>query len=358
MYAVIMAGGAGTRFWPMSRKNRPKQFLDITGRGPMIVEACDRLSLLCTDGDMAIILGREHLAEARTLFANRSIRLVAEPVGRNTAPCMGLGAICARRAGCRDAVAFLPADHYIADPKSFLGGLSAAGALAKSGGIVTLGIVPNRPETGYGYIRRDATPIPIDHQTAYGALAFVEKPDLETAVSYLQSRDYLWNAGIFVATADTILNEIRQWLPKWYDGLMRLEQVWDTPKFEEALADVYAGLEGISFDYGVMEKTWENVYVLPCECGWSDVGSWFSFYELRAESHDRNQNATEGEVVLIDCEKNLVASHGGRLVACLGLHNVLVVDTPDALMVTDLDRSQDIRKIVTHLKQTGKEDLL
>ncbi len=358
MHAVIMAGGAGTRFWPISRQHKPKQLLDITGHGPMIVETCDRLSPVCDDSEMIIVLGKDHLADTRALFPDRSIHLLAEPVGRNTAPCIGLGAIMARHLGCKGAVAFLPADHYIAKPGAFIESLKTAGALAEEGGIVTLGIVPNKPETGFGYIRREAFAIDVHGMTAYDVLEFVEKPDLVTATRYLKSGEYYWNAGIFVATPETILAEIRNFLPTLYEGLVRLEKAMETEAFNEALFDVYQQLEGISFDYGIMEKTQEKVSVIPCECGWSDVGSWSSLYDLRSGEYDENRNLGQGETLLIDCKGGFVSAKSGRLVTCLGLEDILVVDTPDALLVTRLDRSQDIRKTVDQLKKDGKENLL
>ena len=358
MFAVIMAGGSGTRFWPASRKQRPKQFLDITGRGPMVVETCNRLKSIVRDEDTLIILGYRHLEEARSLFSGRRVHLIAEPVGRNTAPCIGLGAVYARYLGREGPVAFLPADHFIADSTSFVNAVAAAGELASSGGIVTLGIVPTRPETGYGYIRRDSFSFEAGPVTAYTVLEFVEKPDLEQALQYISSGEYYWNGGIFVATPKTILTEISKYLPELYAGLQRLSEALGTKSFEQEFKDVYNTIKGISFDYGIMEKTKEMVYVVPSNCGWSDVGSWASLYELRKAEHDNNQNLIEGDSLLIDCRKSFVSALGGRLVACLGLENCLVVDTEDSLLVADINRSQDVRNIVDQLKKTGKEGLL
>ncbi len=358
MFAVIMCGGSGTRFWPVSRRHKPKQFLNITGRGPMVVETCDRLRPMFRDKEMILVLGQEHLQYARGLFRGRGVHLVAEPVGRNTAPCMGLGAVYAQHLGCKRPVTFLPADHFIADPSSFLKALETAGRLAGSGGIVTLGIVPSRPETGYGYIHRGSQQLDVDGTAAYRVREFVEKPDLERAQRYLADGEHYWNGGIFVATPETILTEMKRCLPLLYKGLMRLRDALDAGGFEAELDRVYREVEAISFDYGIMEKTRADVYVVPCECGWSDVGSWASLYELRTDGHDDGQNLTDGEAILIECEGSFVSSQGGRLVACLGLNNCLVVDTPDTVLVGDLSRSQDIRKIVDRLKGSGKEKLL
>lgn len=358
MYAIIMAGGSGTRFWPLSRSHRPKQLLNISGEEPMLVETCDRLRPLVPDENMIIVLGKNHLKDAQELFQDRKIHILAEPVGRNTAPCIGLGAIYARYLGCDEPIAFLPADHFIASPASFLESLRTASELAGSGGIVTLGIVPTRPETGYGYIRREATPVDFPGSPACEVSSFVEKPDVETARSYLFSGDYFWNAGIFVSTCETILREIESQLPDLFHGLMELEKSMGAGSFEGTLKEVYDHLEPVSFDYGVMEHAASPVYVIPCECGWSDVGSWLSLYELREEDYDGNGNLSDGETVLVDCNNSYISGKSGRLVACIGIDHCIVVDTEDALLVGNLKRSQDIRKIVEQLKKMKKEALL
>jgi len=324
----------------------------------MVVETCDRLDSLARDEEIILVLGDKHLEEAKDLFSGRGVHMLAEPVGRNTAPCIGLGAVYANHLGCEGPVAFLPADHFIGDPFRFLEDLRAAEEIADRGGIVTLGIVPNRPETGYGYIRRDQSRIYVGGRPAYKVLKFVEKPDLKKACSYLTSGEYYWNGGIFVAKPETILNETKEQLPELYEGLQRLARSLESGEFEEELKDVYGALTGISFDYGIMENTKEEVYVIPSECGWSDVGSWESLYELRASEQDKEQNLVDGETILIECEKNFVSGCAGRLVACLGLKDTLIVDRPDALLVADLNRTQDIRKIVDRLKEMGKDKML
>jgi len=358
MYAVVMCGGSGTRFWPMSRGQKPKQFLNITGKGPMVMETCDRLNPLVRDKDIILVLGKGHIQEATACFDGRDVHMLAEPVGRNTAPCMGLGAIYARYLGCREPMAFLPADHFIGDPETFLRDLQWAGEVAAGGGIVTLGIVPHRPETGYGYIQKEPHPIDTGRQRAYRVKKFVEKPDLDTAMRYLAGGEYLWNGGIFVAMPETILTEMKKFLPELHEGLMRVEPVLGTDRFESVLKEVYDGLAGISFDYGIMEKTVQAVYVVPSACGWSDVGSWASLYELRKDEYDAKGNLCDGDTVMVDCERNLISAGGGRLVTCLGLKDCVVVDTADAVLVAHQERSQDIRKIVERLREEGRKKLL
>jgi len=285
----------------------------------MVVETCNRLRPLVRDHEMILVLGAEHLNEAKDLFKGRDVHFLAEPVGRNTAPCIGLGAIYARHLGCAGPVAFLPADHYIGQPSRFLEDLRTAGEIAAGGGIVTLGIVPNRPETGYGYIQKGPGRLNTGEKPAYHVSRFVEKPDLETAKRYLASGEYFWNAGIFVSKPQTIMQEIERHLPDLHKGLERVSAALGTDRFETELRNLYGGLTGISFDYGIMERTQEDVVVVPSECGWSDVGSWASLYELRSLDADESKNVTDGETLLISCEKSCVSSAGGRLVACLGL---------------------------------------
>ncbi len=357
MHAVIMAGGSGTRFWPASRKGRPKQFLCITGADPMVLDTCNRLAPMVSDEDITLVMGEEHLSEARVLFEDRAVHLIGEPVGRNTAPCIGLGAIHADYLGYSEPVAFMPADHYIADVNAFLNALKTASLMVVSGGIATLGIVPTRPETGYGYIRKGELVSENPGSLVYEVDGFVEKPDEETALKYLQSGEYLWNAGIFVATPGTVLKEIQACLPDLFEDMQRLSAALGTDGFEREMSEVYGGLEGVSFDVGVMEKTSSPVFVVPADCGWSDVGSWNSVYELRRNEQDRVGNLVDGEALLTDCRRTFVSSGGGRLVACLGMEGCLIVDTPDALLVADLDHSQEIRRIVDKLVRRGRGDL-
>lgn len=359
MHCVVMAGGSGTRFWPASLRRMPKQFLDITGRGPMVVETCQRLSTLCRDEELILVIAREHQEETERLFAGRGVHIVAEPVGRNTAACIGLGALYALHLGTKAPVVFLPADHFIPDKSAFAADLDRAAYVAQSGAMVTLGITPTRPETGYGYIRRSEEKLDALGKPAYKVSGFVEKPDFERAMDYVAGGEYYWNAGIFVAKAETILEEIEHHLPVLHAGLERLtETIRRTGSFEGELETVYSSLEPVSFDYGIMERTRRPVWVVPCECGWSDVGSWSSLYDLRKEEYDGNGNLSEGDSVLVDCKDSFVSSKGGKLIACLGLKNCLVVDTPGAILVADLNKSQDIRKIIEELKGGKREKLL
>jgi mannose-1-phosphate guanylyltransferase len=358
MHVVIMAGGSGTRFWPVSRQARPKQFLNVTGKGPMVVETCGRLSSLVDEKEIILVIGYEHLDETRALFRGRDVHILAEPVGRSTAPCIGLGAIYASHLGCQGPVAFMPADHFIAKPSALVESLRQASEIASTGAIVTLGIVPTKPETGYGYIQWKEERPDFWKQSAYRVAAFVEKPTAEKARQYMLRGDYLWNAGIFVATPEAIMKAMEKYLPRLHQGMKRLIPALGTEGFENQLEVVYEGLESISFDYGIMERTTDPLFVVPCDCGWSDVGSWESVYELREDELDKDGNLSEGECVLIDCEKSFVSSKGGRMVTCLGLKDCLVVDTSDALLVADVNKSQEVRRITEQLKRKRRNDLL
>jgi mannose-1-phosphate guanylyltransferase len=356
MHVVIMAGGSGTRFWPVSRELRPKQFLNIVGDKPMVVATYERIKSLVTDDRILLVVGERHRKETERFFANSAVRLLAEPKGRNTAPCIGLAAKYIDHLGGREPIIVLPADHYIANAEVFRNALLQAARLAAEGGIVTLGIVPTRPEKGYGYIKRHAQP---EKDNVYRVLKFVEKPDLETARDYLLSGDYYWNAGIFVATPQTLLDEFYNQMPHFADGLDQLKLSFDRPEFQAKLESLYDSIEGISFDYAIMEKTSRPVYVVPCDCGWSDVGSWFSLYEVRmGNKKDGLGNVTEGNTLLIDCKDSFLVSRGKRLLTALGLKNILVVDTDDAIMVADLERSQEVKKIIDILKESGSIELL
>ena len=358
MDAVIMAGGSGRRFWPLSRSRRPKQFLDIIGGEPMIVTTFRRVKDLVGEEHVTLVVGEEHEEEARRLFEPFKVNLLVEPAGRNTAPCIGLAARFIAASGRNDPVAVLPADHFIARPETFLRGLGEAATLAREGAIATLGIVPTRPETGYGYIQQGKEARPVAG-SARPVRRFVEKPDMAKARSYLADGDFYWNAGVFVATPETLLEELAAHLPAFARELEKLDPFFNTPELSGALRALYRKTPRISFDVAVMEKTSRPVYVVPCDCGWSDVGSWESLHEARkAGEGDSMGNVVEGEVRLMDCRGSMAVSRGGRWVTGVGLENILVVDTGDALLVADLKRSQEIKELTEELERAGLERLL
>jgi len=358
MYVVIMAGGSGTRFWPLSRQKHPKQFLDIIGGKPMLRQTYERISELVPDRNVFVVVGKSHEQETKKILADKKdIHILAEPFGRNTAPCIGLAAMVISQQGNDLPIVILPADHFIAQPDVFRSDIQKAGDLAgKTNCIVTIGIVPVRPETGYGYIERESEKI---ENGIYRVKSFVEKPDFETAKRYLESGRYFWNAGIFVARPSVLLGEFEKHMPDFYSNLVRLADHIGKEDFKTYLEALYEKAPNISFDYAIMEKTETEVYVVPSACGWSDVGSWYSLYELRATREgDDKGNLLDGSGKFFNCRNCFVMNRGTQWIAMLGLKDVLIVNTDDAILVADLKMHQQVRKITEHLKQSDKDELL
>jgi mannose-1-phosphate guanylyltransferase len=351
MFAVIMAGGSGTRFWPASRQHLPKQFLKIISDRTMLEDTVARVSRFTQLDRVYTVVGRVHADMTTKLFAHTAVKTLVEPVGRNTAACIGLAALHVKRISCDEPMVVLPADHFIADVESFAGIIRAAAEVARTGAILTLGIAPAKPETGYGYIKIAAEMGKSSGHPYYAVERFVEKPDYKTALGYLSEGNYLWNSGIFIFTPQTILSEIETCLPDLYQGLIEIERSIDRPHYDAVVERVYAGLSSISIDYGVMEKTRKPILVFKADFGWSDVGSWQALYELRRGEYDDQENLLLGETMIADSKRNLVYSGTGRQVALLGVEGLVVVDTPDALMVADLDRSQDVKRFPEMLKR-------
>jgi mannose-1-phosphate guanylyltransferase len=355
MYAVIMAGGSGTRFWPASREHLPKQFLPITSGRTMLEETLDRVIPLFGEEAVYVVVNQLHADLARQLIGDRRVELLVEPVGRNTAACVGLAALHIRKRDEDAPVVVLPSDHYVANVENFLQLIKAAAEVARSGSIVTLGIEPTRPETGYGYIKIGKAEGQVLNNSYYQVERFVEKPDNETARSYLMSGGYLWNSGIFALTARTALSEIETCMPSLSGGLREIEESIGKPNYSDVVNDAYEGFESVSIDYGVLEKTKIPVYVFPAGFGWSDVGSWQALYELRSQDLDEQKNLFLGEALAIQSRGNLVFSNTDRLVALLGVEGLVVVDTGDVLLIAPLDRSQEVKQFPLILKKNHKD---
>lgn len=354
VYAVIMAGGSGTRFWPASRSALPKQFLAISGNKSLLEETVDRIEPLIPRDRVFVVGARRHKEKMTELFSGTPVRVILEPSARNTAPCVGLAAAHIAVEAPEAIMVVLPADHYIGDEDAFRKDLEKACHAAANGGISTVGITPNRPETGYGYIKRGEAL----GDNIYKVEKFVEKPSYETALKYLASGAYLWNCGVFVLSAKVALDELSSSLRSGKESLFKIMNSIGRMNYEQVLAKAYDSIESISFDYAVMEKTEKPIYVIPGSFPWSDVGSWQSVYELRADQSDNAGNVIEGDAVVLDCEKCLVTATSGRMVAIVGLKELLVVDTEDALLVADMERSQDVRKIIDELKASQRVELL
>jgi mannose-1-phosphate guanylyltransferase len=359
IYPIIMAGGSGTRFWPASRANYPKQFLNIIGSNTMVEETLKRVKPLAAEEHTIIVSNKEHHQILHTLLGENRCVILEEPLGRSTAPCVGLAAMYLKKQGILDQpMVVLPADHFIAEEETFRKIILIGCKLAQEGDIITLGIVPTRPETGYGYLERGEVKKETEGVTVCAIRRFVEKPDQKTALEYLNSGKYFWNGGIFIFTPKTILEEIKLHLPSLYAGLQIIEEAMGTSRYQEVLLSVYQHLPSLSIDYGVMEKTKHPVLTLPGDFGWSDVGSWESVYDLRKKERDKEGNLTHGDVILIDTKSSFVFSQSGKVVVGLGIKDLLIVDTQDVILVGDLKKSQDIRKIIEALKERKQHRLL
>jgi len=353
LYPVIMAGGSGTRFWPLSRKGRPKQFLPLTTNQPLIADTQTRLRGLAKPKDTFVVCGKAHqrLVKA-SVKALPPKNVLVEPAARNTAPAIALAALHVAAREPQGILAVLPSDHHVANVAEFQRVLQAAATVAQEGYLVTLGIKPSRPETGYGYIRV-GEPLPGE---ARKVLAFVEKPDLETAQGYLASGDYLWNGGIFVFRADAILSAFEEHMPELWKGLEKLRAALGKRTYAGVLAKVFPKLPSTSIDYGVMEKA-KNIAVVPGDFGWSDVGSFAALPEVRPQDEKGNVISGKGAVV-VDCEGCVVLAGDKKPLAVVGLRDVVVVDAGDAFLVVPKDKSQDVRKVVEALKARKLDALL
>jgi mannose-1-phosphate guanylyltransferase len=354
-YAVIMAGGSGTRFWPLSREARPKQFLSIGGGGTLIAQTFERLLGVADPSRILVVAGRAHRdAILSALPGLRTENLICEPCARNTAPAIGLAAVHIHARDPEAVMAVLPADHHIGDTAAFHTVLGAAFSAASSGSIITLGITPSRPETGYGYICKGASLGEVGGSEIFGVEAFVEKPDRNRALDYVMSGRYLWNSGMFIFRTDGILAEFQRHLPDVYAQLKTIGGAIGTPGLDGVLETAFKAMPSISIDYGIMEKV-GGIRLIPATIAWSDVGSWASLPEVSAV--DENGNVVSGDTVVVE-SSGCVIENGAQLVAAVGLRDTAVIATRDAVLVCPLDRTQDVKKVVDQLKAKGRRELL
>ena len=358
-HAVILAGGRGTRFWPRSRTRTPKQLLNIVGSDTMLEQTAARLAPLFPASRQWVVTNTEQAAAVRKQLPRvPASHVLAEPIGRNTAAAIGLAAAHILHAGMgkeNDALmAVLPADHYIARAADYLKIVRAALHVAQAAGSpVVLGVPPSRPETGFGYIERargkslDPEGVPV-----FSVRRFTEKPALPLAKKYVSSGRYFWNAGMFFWRVSTFLGNLEKFLPKTHDALMHLAAEIGTPRYARALAQIYPKLENISVDYAILEPATRradspSVFVLPAEVGWSDIGSWAAVYELLARK--TGENVSAGPFTTIDSQGNFLWSPK-KFVAAIGIRDLVVVETDDALLLCPRDRAQDVGKIVKWLE--------
>jgi mannose-1-phosphate guanylyltransferase len=358
LWAVILAGGSGTRFWPASRNAVPKQLLPIgpTADRSLIAATVRRLEPLCPANRVIVATGA-HLVEAtrRALPALASTAFLGEPVARNTAACIGWATLVVRRWDPEAIVMVLPSDHHVGDESAFRLVLAQAAASAETGTITTVGITPSRPETGYGYIEVGAEVGGGVHRV----VRFVEKPTRAVAEQYVQSGRYVWNSGMFFFRAATLLEAIAEHMPELWAGLERIERAAESePEREQAIiGEVFAGLPSVSIDYGLMEKA-TTLNVVPASFGWSDVGSWESAWELGAR--DADGNVADPNALLLDCQGSLLrdlrTDVRRRVVAAVGIQDLCIIETDDALLIIPRERAQDVRLVVEALKRRGDLD--
>jgi mannose-1-phosphate guanylyltransferase len=358
IYAVIMAGGVGSRFWPRSRERSPKQVLEIVGSGSMIINTIARIQPLVPPDRVMVVTNK--LQEDIIHQQAPSLPLqnvLVEPLGRNTAPCIGLAAKWIHRNDPNAIMVILPADHIIRDVEEFLRVIQRAAQVAdESDALVTIGIKPTHPETGYGYIQFEDSSEQNPHvsEGVYRVKTFAEKPNLETAEKFLKSGDFLWNSGMFIWKVRVILQEIEKHLPELSEQLVSLEPAIGTETYQSTLEHVYGVIRSISIDYGVMEKA-SNVFVAKGDFGWSDVGSWDEVVRLTPTNGD--ENALRGTVIVKDSHRNYIDA-GNKVVATIGVDDIIVVTTDDAVLICKKGHSQDVKEVVDYLRRKQLNELL
>ncbi len=348
LYAVILAGGSGTRFWPASRASYPKQFLSLTGAESMLQGTLARLGSKIK-GERVFIVTNKRFAKIIEKQAARfdvpKANILLEPSGKNTAPAIAWAAAIINSRDPDAVMAVLPSDHLIQNKKAYIATLDEAVSLANEGYLVTLGIVPTRPETGYGYIK--GRKVTKSGRALHEVEQFVEKPSLDKAVAYLKTKKYFWNSGMFIWKTSVILDEFKNLLPD-------LHKAFTGGFTQKAVEKFWDGITGISIDYGIMEKAKRVAVVPAADIGWSDVGSWEALWEVSSKNADGN--ALKGDVVHYASKKNLVFGNK-RLVALVGVEDLVVVDTDDAILVCRREHSQSVKNIVDFLKEKQRQEI-
>jgi mannose-1-phosphate guanylyltransferase len=362
-HAVILAGGRGTRFWPRSRTRTPKQLINIAGQQTMLEQTMERLAPLFPPSRIWVVTNEEQAAAVRRQLPEVPPRnVLTEPTGRNTAAAIGLAAVHLQRRSQSDTLmAVLPADHFISRAAKYRQIVRAAlNVAAKPGALVVLGIPPTRAETGYGYIELAKQKMKVAGITAHAVRRFTEKPSAGRARRYVASGRYLWNAGMFFWRTSTFLDNLERHLPKTHAALLRLAEAMGTPRYHATLRRTYPRLENISIDYAVLEPASRDprrspVFVLPAPIGWNDLGSWAAVYELLARR--AGENVSAGRFLALQAQSNFLWSPG-KFVAAVGVEDLVLVDTPDAILICARERAQDVSRVVKWLEKHNFRDLL
>ena len=354
-YGVIMAGGGGTRFWPLSRADKPKQFLNLSGKNTMVVDTANRLSKVADRDDIFVVTNAK-TADAtieQTKGILRPDHILGEPAARNTAACIGYAAMEITKKYEDGIMVIVPSDHFIKNEEQFALVLSKAIYTAEeTDRLVTVGIKPTFPSTGYGYIKYNADTDGIAKEVE----EFVEKPDLETASEYVDSGEYAWNSGMFIWKASTILKYFERLLPDIYRCLVKIGEAMGTEREQVVLEEVYPEIPKISIDYGIMERA-DNVMMLEGDFGWNDVGSFDAFDQIH--ERDENGNVVMADSCIINSKDNvLYSTQEGHLIATLGVDDLVIAHTKDVTLICAKDKAQDIKLFEDRLKEEGKDSYL
>ena len=358
LYAVIMAGGIGSRLWPRSRSASPKQFLDLVGSRTMLQETVDRIQPLIPLERVLVVVGEEHAQTVRAQIDGLpDENIILEPGPRGTAPCIGLAAGVLLGRDPEATMAVCPADHVIINAAGFRQAIAASAQIAQDDYLVTLGIAPDSANTGYGYIQRGAPLGEVFGTPAFEVKRFTEKPDADTAQRFVESREYYWNGGIFIWRAATIVGAVQELLPRLYTELQSVSAAWHTPQRMETLEAAWDRVPKTTIDYGIMEKA-SQVAVVPVDIGWDDVGNWATLSAMMESDDSGNTVRGGGHPVLLETADTYVYAATGRLVAAVGLEGFVVVDTPDALLICPKERVQAVRDVVEQLKEEGLQEYL
>lgn len=355
--AVIMAGGKGERFWPKSRKDLPKQFLSLTSDGKtMIQHTVERIAPLVAIEDVFVVTNKDYKDLVATQLPDMpQENILLEPMAKNTAPCVGLAAMHVKKKYEDAVMLVLPSDHLIKYNEIFIDTLRTAVDVAKEdGNMVTIGITPSYPETGYGYINFGKDEADIKRSNVYMVKRFVEKPNLDTAKEYLSSGRYLWNSGMFVWKASTILDNFKALLPDTYKGLEEIGLSIGMENQEQVLEVEFAKMESESIDYGIMERA-TNIYTIPGSFGWDDVGSWLALERIHRTND--NGNVVNGNVITVS-SKNSIIQGANKLIATIGIEDLIIVDTEDAILICNKDNTQDVKKVIENLKICNRHEYL
>ena len=365
VYAVIMAGGVGKNLWPVSRRKMPKQFVDLFDEGTMIAKTVGRIRGTVIEENIFIItseLGRALISD--TLGSFRPDNIILEPSSRNTAPCIALATAHIMKRDPDAVTVVLPSDHLVLDDEAFRKIIEAGIEIAREKrGLVTIGIKADRPETAYGYIQADEQlPLPLTFSNGcdfqlFRVKAFAEKPDVTTAIQFLESRDFYWNSGIFIWHIDDISREFERSMPDLYKDLLNIYESLGTENEQKVIEDVYSWIHPLSIDYGIMEKA-EPVFVLTGEFGWTDLGNWDEVLKVASSRSGSAVEHHDNRLVKIDCDNVLVRKPAGKVVCTIGLKDVIIVETDNALLVCAKGYSHLVGGVVDNLRREGLEESL